>query len=125
MTKKHIGEQIKMLRTQRGLTLKELGEDIKFNYSNLSKIERGLRKPTVDFLKKLSEYYKVDISYFFDGEDHNKKQLTEMDLDWFMLSQEVKSKNVTFEELKEMAEQIAKIKNYDGRLYSESKKWLK
>ncbi|MCH1624901.1 helix-turn-helix domain-containing protein [Fredinandcohnia quinoae] len=66
MKKEHIGDKIKWLRTQRGLTLKKLGEEVQFNYSNLSKIERGLRKPTVDFLERLTNYYKVDISYFFD-----------------------------------------------------------
>ncbi|MEH7380029.1 helix-turn-helix transcriptional regulator [Bacillus sp. JJ1533] len=114
MGKKHIGDQIKTLRLQHGKTLKELGEEIDFNYSNLSKIERGLRKPTVEFLKKLTNYYKVDISYFFDVDNENPSNRVSMDLDWFMLSQEMKSKNVTFEELKAMADTIAKIKSYNS-----------
>ncbi|MFT4412599.1 helix-turn-helix domain-containing protein [Fredinandcohnia humi] len=114
MKKKHIGDQIKALRLQHGLTLKELGEEISFNYSNLSKIERGIRKPTVEFLEKLTNFYKVDISYFFDIEAKELSNKTTMDMDWFMLSQEMKSKNVTFEELKTMADTIVKIKNYNS-----------
>ncbi|MFS0822730.1 helix-turn-helix domain-containing protein [Bacillus sp. 1P02SD] len=113
MGKKHIGVQIKTLRLQHGHTLKELGEEIDFNYSNLSKIERGIRKPTVEFLERLTNYYKVDISYFFDVDSKDPNNRVAMDMDWFMLSQEMKSKNVTFEELKAMADTIAKIKSYN------------
>lgn len=113
MRKTHIGDQIKTLRLQHGQTLKELGEEIDFNYSNLSKIERGIRKPTVEFLERLTNYYKVDISYFFDVDKKDPNNRVAMDMDWFMLSQEMKSKNVTFEELKTMADTIAKIKSYN------------
>ncbi|WP_010678090.1 helix-turn-helix domain-containing protein [Bacillus timonensis] len=113
MKKRHIGDQIKTLRLQHGQTLKELGEEIEFNYSNLSKIERGIRKPTVEFLERLTNYYKVDISYFFDVDNKDPSKMVAMDMDWFMLSQEMKSKNVSFDELKTMADTIAKIKNYN------------
>ncbi|MEH7354816.1 helix-turn-helix transcriptional regulator [Neobacillus drentensis] len=50
-----IGNRIKKLRERHGLTLEEIGEKVHFNYSNLSKIERGVRKPTLELLEQLSE----------------------------------------------------------------------
>lgn len=61
-----IGERIKKLRLQHNMTLKEMGEAINFNYSNLSKIERGIRKPHIDFLQKIAEYFDIEITYFFN-----------------------------------------------------------
>ena len=49
------------------MTLKELGEAIDFNYSNLSKIERGIHKSNVELLERLANCFNVQITYFFDG----------------------------------------------------------
>lgn len=64
----HIGRKIREIRLERGKTLKEMGEEINFNYSNLSKVERGLRRPTVELLEKVSKKYNVEINYFFKDE---------------------------------------------------------
>ncbi|MCT8139005.1 helix-turn-helix transcriptional regulator [Anaerobacillus sp. CMMVII] len=103
---KHIGERIKNLRIEHGMTLKELGTAIEFNYSNLSKIERGSRKPAIEVLENLSSYFQIDISYFFTGQknlQNEEKQLKR-------LSKEMKEKNISLEELRELMNEFEAMK---------------
>ncbi|MCD7033133.1 helix-turn-helix domain-containing protein [Metabacillus sp. GX 13764] len=72
--KQTIGERIKKLRIQHNMTLKELGEAVDFNYSNLSKIERGIRKPHIDFLQKVADFYGIEMAYFFTDPLEREKQ---------------------------------------------------
>lgn len=106
---KQLGNRVKELRIKRGLTLKELGEAIQFNYSNLSKIERGVRKPNIELLESLASFFNVEISYFFeDNKKLTNQELLEHELITF--SEEIKTKNITLSELMAFAEMIAKIK---------------
>jgi transcriptional regulator with XRE-family HTH domain len=113
---KHIGDRIKELRIENGMTLKELGEAIQFNYSNLSKIERGSRKPAIDFLEDLSNYFDIDISYFFSDQklSTNQEQPDPFDLEVKRLSEELKKHNISVNELKELAQSLGKVKNYSS-----------
>lgn len=63
-----IGKRIKTLRKENNDTLEVLGRKLNFNYSNLSKIERGTRRPSIDLLKAISELYNVPVSQLI-GED--------------------------------------------------------
>jgi transcriptional regulator with XRE-family HTH domain len=64
----NIGHLIRELRKKHNHSLKYLGEKVNFNYSNLSKVERGERKPSTELLESLSKLYEVPINYFFkDG----------------------------------------------------------
>ncbi|MFJ5760230.1 helix-turn-helix domain-containing protein [Neobacillus sp. NPDC093182] len=58
--------KIKALRKKNGDTLKELSSKINYDYSNLSKIERGIYQPSLEILKKIAEVYSVSINYFFE-----------------------------------------------------------
>jgi transcriptional regulator with XRE-family HTH domain len=110
---KQLGERIKDLRTNQGMTLKELGNAINFNYSNLSKIERGQRKPTIEFLECLSSFFNIHISYFF-GESKHKMDLCQEEHDWISLSEDMKHKNITFDEIRELVnglDQTKKVSN--------------
>lgn len=64
---KQIGKKIKEIRLEQGMTLKEMGEELQFNYSNLSKIERGVRKPTVELIGKMIKRYNLDADEFFEN----------------------------------------------------------
>ncbi|MDF0727779.1 helix-turn-helix transcriptional regulator [Cytobacillus sp. S13-E01] len=113
---KHIGDRIKELRIEHGMTLKELGEAIQFNYSNLSKIERGSRKPAIDFLENLSNYFDIEISYFFGEQKSTVNELdpNSLDLEIRYLAEEMKQKNISIEELKDLASTLGKMKNYSS-----------
>ncbi len=108
----YLGERLKELRKQRGMTLKELGEVLEFNYSNLSKIERGIRNPNVKLLERLAHYFDVDISYFFnnkasrlEGGNPNYHYL------WNSLYEGLEKKKISIEELRSMVDALEKIKN--------------
>ncbi|WP_209122895.1 helix-turn-helix domain-containing protein [Alkalihalobacillus sp. BA299] len=113
----YIGERIKDLRLKHGMTLKELGDAIEFNYSNLSKIERGNRKPAIEVLESLSKYFKIDISYFFNGHIrlHNDGKTDDNQL--IYLTEEMKRKNISLEELKEMIRELDQSKNSGSNNY--------
>ncbi|MDC3413851.1 helix-turn-helix domain-containing protein [Terrihalobacillus insolitus] len=107
---KEVGKRIKELRTKRGITLKDLGEAIDFNYSNLSKIERGERKPTIELLEKLSNFFNVEISYLFGTSQEPSTELKDIGVEWISFSKEMQEKDISLDELKRMAETIAEIK---------------
>jgi transcriptional regulator with XRE-family HTH domain len=63
-----MNNKIKVLRKENGDTLKKLAKKINYDYSNLSKIERGIYQPSLELLEKIADIYNVNLTYFF-GED--------------------------------------------------------
>jgi transcriptional regulator with XRE-family HTH domain len=101
---KNISRKIKDLRVKKGYTLEELGDKINFNYSNLSKIERGIRPPTLELIEKLSEFYNVPLSYFFGEENPIPEELKKLGAEWVTVVEELKEKEITPEEIKAIIE---------------------
>ncbi|MCG7346403.1 helix-turn-helix domain-containing protein [Sporosarcina sp. ACRSL] len=60
-----LGERIKQLRKGNKDTLKGLAEKINYDWSNLSKIERGKYGITAELLNDILEIYGVDPNDFF------------------------------------------------------------
>lgn len=54
------GEKIKNLRTERGVSVKEVCRQVGIPQSRLSELERGVRLPTIGQINGLSEYFDVD-----------------------------------------------------------------
>jgi transcriptional regulator with XRE-family HTH domain len=67
-------KKIRELRQEKGDTIKELAAKIQYDYSNLSKIERGLLTPSIKLLSKIAAAYEVNISYFLDQEESLSKE---------------------------------------------------
>jgi transcriptional regulator with XRE-family HTH domain len=64
----NIGLKIKKIRLENKDTLKSLAAKIDYDWSNLSKVERGVYGASVDLLKKITEVYEISPNYFFgDG----------------------------------------------------------
>lgn len=61
-----LGSELKKLRKDRKMTLKELSEKSSLSISFLSQIERDLRTLTFTSLKKISEALDVNVNFFFD-----------------------------------------------------------
>jgi transcriptional regulator with XRE-family HTH domain len=57
--------KIKELRKKNGDTLKDLSSKLNYDYSNLSKIERGMYEPSLGLLRKIADIYNVNMNYFF------------------------------------------------------------
>jgi len=71
---KIIANNIKKLRTERGLSQKELGEALGISDRAVSKWENGLSKPSVENLFELSKIFNVSADFF--GTDSAKINLT-------------------------------------------------
>jgi len=71
------GEYLRNLRKKKGLTLKELGEEIGFSYSYLSQLERGERGvqgiPSPEFLKLLYKPLGADFYEMMEVAGHLPK----------------------------------------------------
>ncbi|MDN4608038.1 helix-turn-helix domain-containing protein [Sporosarcina highlanderae] len=68
MALNHLGEKIKRIRLERGMTLKILAEKTGFSISFLSQLERGKSSATLESLKKISIAFGVNPSYLFEEE---------------------------------------------------------
>ncbi len=60
-----LGAQVRELRKARGLTLARLAEASGKSISYLSKVERGLAKPSITALQDIAEALEVAIGWFF------------------------------------------------------------
>lgn len=61
----HIGQVLKALRIQKGLTQEQLSLDVDMATSNVSRIERGLRQPTTDLLRRLAGALGTSVSEIY------------------------------------------------------------
>lgn len=59
-----IGDKVKLLRKERGLTQSQLGDAIGQERSTIACYESGKRTPDVVTLEKLADYFKVSLDYF-------------------------------------------------------------
>lgn len=62
-----IGSFLKQLRSQRGLTQEQLGEQIGVSNKTVSRWETGTYLPPVEMLQALSEFYGVSINELLSG----------------------------------------------------------
>lgn len=57
-----LGQHLRDLRIAKGQTLHQLATEVDIDSPMLSKIERGDRLPTLEQIKKLSKYFKIEES---------------------------------------------------------------
>lgn len=62
----NIGQNIKKLRTELNLTLKDVSEETGLSIGFLSQFERGLTTIAIDSLDKIARALNVDLTYFFE-----------------------------------------------------------
>ena len=67
-TASSIGERIKGLRMEEGITLVELGERVNLSASYLSQIERDKTSPSLSTLMSIAKALNVGLRYFFEVE---------------------------------------------------------
>ena len=115
--KENIGTKIKKIRLENKDTLKELAEKINYDYSNLSKVERGKYGASIELIKSISDVYQVSPNYFFGEEftDAEGKLLLEEDLTPSALSQKyeitVDGLEASEDEIKEAVRLIRMLRN--------------
>ena len=59
-----IGEKIKFLRQQKGVTQVQLAKDLNISQQAISHYENGRAIPSIDVLKLLADYFGVTVDYF-------------------------------------------------------------
>lgn len=60
MTRETFGEYIRRLREERNLPLRKVAAQLDVDTSTLSKVERGERPMSIDYLKPLSQILKIN-----------------------------------------------------------------
>lgn len=66
-----IGTKIRALRKERGFTLSKLAGKINVSTAFLSNVERGLKKPSVNTLKLISQVLNTSVSYLLEAPTQN------------------------------------------------------
>lgn len=74
MNPKEIGKRIQLLRKQRGLSQEELADKLNVSSNTVAKIECGLRRPSVDFVVDLVNFFDTTVDYIILGEEIKKER---------------------------------------------------
>lgn len=62
-------ERFKKLRTDKGLSLQKIGQDLNVTAQSLSLYEKGQRTINIDLLKRIAEYFNVSSDYLIGLSD--------------------------------------------------------
>ena len=104
MDQQKIGEFLKLLRKEKGLTQEQLAECMNVSTRTVSRWETGTNLPELDMMIRLAERYEVSVGEVLDGERTARK-----DLDKFS---EVSIENVSEASLEMARETIVKAADY-------------
>jgi transcriptional regulator with XRE-family HTH domain len=63
----HVGERIRLRRTELGLTQEQLAGTLDVSYQQIQKYETGANRISASRMFELARRLEVDMSYFFDG----------------------------------------------------------
>ncbi len=72
-----IGEFIKELRKEKGITQDELADKFYVSRRTVSRWETGSNLPEIDVLIDLADYFNVDLREILNGEKKDKKDMNE------------------------------------------------
>lgn len=73
-----MGEFLKELRREKGLTQEQLAEQLNVSRRSVSRWETGNNMPDLDMLIEMADYYEVDLRELLDGERKNEKMNEEV-----------------------------------------------
>lgn len=76
------GKRIKQLRQEMNLSQEQLAEKLNVSQNMIAKIECGLRRPSIDFLIELAEFFEISLHYIVLGTSKDaadkKRQIEEV-----------------------------------------------
>ncbi|MBQ8426295.1 MAG: helix-turn-helix transcriptional regulator [Clostridia bacterium] len=64
-----IGEIIKELRTDKGISQKQLADVIGVGQATVSEWERSVNEPKASYIEKLADYFNISTDYLFGRND--------------------------------------------------------
>ena len=65
MKKSTFGQKLTIIRKHFGINKTRMAEDLKTAKSNISRYERDLNKPTIDFIRSLLKVYNINLNWLF------------------------------------------------------------
>ena len=63
----HVGERIRLRRTERGLTQEQLAAALDISYQQVQKYETGANRISAGRIYEIAHTLGVEVGYFFDG----------------------------------------------------------
>jgi transcriptional regulator with XRE-family HTH domain len=69
---KILGKNLRRLRTDLGLSMRELADKLEINYTSLSNYEHGRNLPSADVLDRFVDFYKVTHADLFTADSKAK-----------------------------------------------------
>lgn len=78
INQKEIGQRIRILRKEKGLSQLELSNKLNINMDHLSRIENGNKGMSLDLLIEFSKYFSVSTDYILLGNRQNTEEIKEM-----------------------------------------------
>lgn len=64
---------LKKIRKEKNLNQLKVAMDLNISREALSHYENGKRQPSLEMLRKLSQYFNVSIDYLVNGEEFHKQ----------------------------------------------------
>jgi transcriptional regulator with XRE-family HTH domain len=71
-----LGENIKRLREEKGLTQQQLADLLSMHRSNYSKVENGQRELSIAALNKVARYFNISLDALVNGDTHLPEEVT-------------------------------------------------
>ncbi len=65
-----LGDKVRALRLELGLTLKEMSDSSGISFTYLSEIERSAVYPSVETVKQLAQYFKIPVSMLVNSQNN-------------------------------------------------------
>ena len=78
INQKEIGQRIRILRKEKGLSQLELSNKLNINMDHLSRIENGNKGMSLDLLIEFSKHFSVSTDYILLGNRQNTEEIKEM-----------------------------------------------
>lgn len=72
MDQKKIGEFLRTLRKEKGLTQEQLAEEFNVSGRTVSRWETGSNMPDISIISEIADFYEIDIRELIDGERKNE-----------------------------------------------------
>lgn len=69
-----ISQRIKQLRTRNNLTQNQLADIVDVRSESIQRFEYGTRRPSLDVLINLADYFDVSLDYLVGRSDNPKKR---------------------------------------------------
>lgn len=100
-----IGAKLKKIREDKGLTIRDVAEQIDVHFTYVSKIENG-KVPSLDKLNKLCDLYGIKISSLFGKEIEPDDGLKKLGVDWITVREDIKEHDYSPEQVKKALEML-------------------